>query len=424
MATARIVARLLPTGRHKAAAVLRQPGPAVGGPVVIGERALSALRDKWLVADMDSTLISRTQTGNCQRLDQGPCYQPVMEWLERGGNLCVITTATQRAFTQLWDCIPPELRANRQVVLSMSEGANLIHGDAHGQAVIDREYRAQALPGGTCLSSREVNEIVGQMRQVVCRFFADALRDPEIIQLLSHKYHSPLGKVLVELANSSRPMEDVLTTERLLTPGGIMQSTGERYISINQVRLPHLEAVTEASGLYCSVSVMGVPQARAGRYLQRDSPALLRQLRADVALAPNSLHVKRVDVDKASPLAWMTMVPSYRFSFHNAVAFGDSPRGNDAPLATFSPFGMDFISVAPALDAVPPRLRTLHVGGLEHGTAKVVKAIVDRAVFHKNRRSAPFCETVHEAVMEVRRRASPSPLLYPSATALVDGRDV
>ncbi len=61
--------------------------------------------------------------------------------------------------------------------------------------------------------------------------------------------------------------------------------------------------------LFCSVSIMGVPQSMARTYLQAEDLAFFRSLRTEVALGPNSLHIKRLDVSKAAPLQWMAMLP-------------------------------------------------------------------------------------------------------------------
>lgn len=56
-----------------------------------------------------------------------------------------------------------------------------------------------------------------------------------------------------------------------------------------------------------------------------------------------------------------------------AIAFGDNPAGNDAPLTKFVARGMPFISVAASLDATPEPLQSMHVGHLEHGTAACIE---------------------------------------------------
>merc|ERR1712182_71063 len=67
----------------------------------------------------------------------------------------------------------------------------------------------------------------------------------------------------------------------------------------------------------------------------------------------------------------------YEFDFVGAVAFGDSPDSNDAPLMNFVEQGMPFVSVAKSVEQVPPEHRHLHVGGLEHGTARGLQNLLD-----------------------------------------------
>jgi hypothetical protein len=50
--------------------------------------------------------------------------------------------------------------------------------------------------------------------------------------------------------------------------------------------------------------------------------------------------------------------------------------GNDAPLAALRTKGMPFVSVAANHDQLPLDLRAWHIGGLEHGTAAVLRALV------------------------------------------------
>jgi hypothetical protein len=53
----------------------------------------------------------------------------------------------------------------------------------------------------------------------------------------------------------------------------------------------------------------------------------------------------------------------------DAVAIGDSPHSNDAPLGQFADDGMPFISVSKDKTTVPDHLLELHVGFEEEGTA-------------------------------------------------------
>ena len=95
---------------------------------------------RWIVADMDSTLL-RKELGVNGDLDNSPCRAPLFEWLQQGGSVCVVTSDDGfRPFTQMWEQIPAELRADGRVAISTSDGAALFRGGPAGEVVEDVAY--------------------------------------------------------------------------------------------------------------------------------------------------------------------------------------------------------------------------------------------------------------------------------------------
>ena len=111
----------------------------------------------------------------------------------------------------------------------------------------------------------------------------------------------------------------------------------------------------------------------------------LAALGYEASAAPNTVCLKNSTASKALPVQWLAGLAGDRarnpeLSLAHAVAFGDNPMGNDQPLTLFADHGMPFVSVAShaALEqqALPPGLASLHVGGLEHGSAAVLSRLV------------------------------------------------
>lgn len=334
----------------------------------------------WIIADMDSTLVERPPSGLFPTLEESPCLKPVLEWLRLGGGLCVVTTAARRSITQVWDCVPAELRAQRAVILSALEGGDLVYGDELGNMATDHAYQSRGASGGqpTCFDSGTLDTLMGYAISMVHAIFTDMLEDSSILSALSTKYHVPVAAVLKRLAEGER-MEDLLSRERLMEPGAIMSTTGERFISFNR---PLLDTTGER---VCTISIMGFPGAFSKRYYQQfvEKAAAVG---ADLSAAPNSLWFTPSGVSKASPIHWLqSHAEDYCFDLGNAVAFGDCPHTNDGPLTTIPlsagdgpPVYCPFVSVAHTdnVPKIPAHTHKLHVGGLEYGTAKVVEALL------------------------------------------------
>ena len=93
-------------------------------------------------------------------------------------------------------------------------------------------------------------------------------------------------------------------------------------------------------------------------------------------IAPNSVLFKCAAVDKGTAIRYLAA--NGTLDLPRALAFGDNPMGNDAPLTQFRDAGMPFLSVASGgPSATPPAARDLHVGGLESGTAACLTVLCD-----------------------------------------------
>ena len=112
----------------------------------------------------------------------------------------------------------------------------------------------------------------------------------------------------------------------------------------------------------------------AARYLDRfDVRARLARLGLEASRAPNSIWFKNPAVNKALPVQFLSRhAERFGFAIDRAVAFGNTPAGNDAPLTGFVESGMAFVSVAGSVTDTPDHLQSHHVGGYEHGTAAMI----------------------------------------------------
>jgi len=190
----------------------------------------------------------------------------------------------------------------------------------------------------------------------------------------------PITRMLDRLRNGEDPMT-LFTVDKLKEAGYIMKETNEHYISPNA---PLMQAEGDCVRC-CSIAIMGFPGAISKRYYE-PFLARLEAAGATASSAPNSVWFKPKGVEKATPIAWLTRnADSFSFDIRNAIAFGDCPHTNDGTL-TRLPFNPDeatptycpFVSVAHESNAskVPIHVKANHVGGLEHGTAAVIRGLV------------------------------------------------
>ena len=145
------------------------------------------------------------------------------------------------------------------------------------------------------------------------------------------------------------------------------------------------EAGVEPTPFFTNLFVMAIPKTHSQPYVDHANLSL-HPLGLVASGAPNSICIKSRYVDKALPLQYLADSPAFDFSFDRAVAFGDNPGGNDAPLAS-SHVAMPFFSVSKLQGDTPAPLRTTWVGGHEYGTAAAVELLLEGAVA---RPAAPF----------------------------------
>ena len=426
---------------------------------------------RWIVVDMDSTVVQRPESGLFPTLNESPCLQPLLTSLKYGIGLCVVTTADSRSFWQVWDCIPSELRRDRRVVMSLSEGGCVVYGDEHGAPQLDQEYENKGIEGGTLMSEEVCHALLVMLRQAVVSIFTAFREDRTLIKSLSTKYQTPFNSFLDRVEKQGQSLDEALTLDVISTPGAIMFETMESLVSVNRPKIPNLKeerkkslvrmklgskemskvqvegekdaadeseedsefeadlqnaqdlvaestplspdaapqssmatsdpsdrrvsssetsppavsaasvplprpcAIAAASGLKGagSISVMGMPRRICSEHY-RPFAAAFEALGVVTSEAPNSLWIRKKGVDKATPLQWLASHAEYNFSFESAVAFGDSPHSNDMPLSLLPP--MPFVSVAADVSVVPAHVH-FHVGGLEYGTAIILRRMLE-----------------------------------------------
>lgn len=356
-------------------------------------RRVASLPRPWIVADMDSTLI-RKAPGEWPGLDASPVRPHLLAWLASGGSLLVVTSDDgHRPWRQLVGQIPEALREN--VLLATADGAALARTDAAtGTFAEDLEYWRTAHAGASA-GLPDPAAVVGVACDIKRDFLADAMRDPSLLAAVSPDWRRDAYADVLSRSETAAELRDHLTDERMLGVGALM--TRGSLIWRNRAGAPDFWRVRdadewraklrakreEAAGAdpagderarWTNCFVLGMPGAVSAPYLRRHGPRLAA-LGAAASAAPNSILIKHPAADKSLPLKWLSRrQPSDNdFSYRSAVAFGDNPSGNDAPLAKFRRQGMPFLSVAPSLDECPEYLRDTHVGGLEEGTAAAIE---------------------------------------------------
>ena len=382
--------------------------------------ASSGFAGAWLVADMDSTLI-RKERGVYGTLDDSPCRAPLLEWLRRGGSLCVVTSDDGwRPFEQLWNQLPAELRV--RVSISTSDGAALFRGDAEGRPQEDERYWRLAQGG---IKEDAVQPLMAIAHEMHCGLLNDCLADrtqrDAYLGLLSSKDAAAIGALLDE-ADNMGDVASVLSPERQTMPGGVLARGA--LVWRNQagpvggwkrdpkfVRIPAKGqewnfvasvAATQPGAKYTNCFLMCFPRAISGKYIERFAPRLAA-LGCVASAAPNSVCLKSTTANKALPIEWLAgSFPgssAVELNLERSVAFGDNPCGND-PLTIFAERGMRFVSVADGAggEGLPLALQPFHVGGLEAGTARVLQRLVEPG----GQRKANLGEEVREICTALR----------------------
>ena len=393
----------------------------------------------WVVADMDGTLVGkpgRTSDGDyaAPLLDASPVFEPLVQWLELGGNLLVVTSDDGNwPIRKVWRCLPLKYRtvssaaAPRRVALCTSDGAALFHGDAEGNLVEDPVYRLTGSGGSVCtLDAATQPAILELAREMFTAFLLDLAAHPLLLESLdsaTRKDYTALFERLQEEVDGTREepvagwawseadLRELVDLNSLMYPGGVKRrggtviwrnqagptegwersggatATGDRGEDFISLCDPDCLAP------YTNLFLLGFPASHSPPYIQRFR-AELEDLGVSASAAPNSVCIKNAAVDKATPLKWLIDADSPAAQVYDfrpggtglCLAFGDNPGGNDRPLANFAAGSpevaagakavLPFVSVASAVDDVPGWLRAAHVGGEEKGMAAVLRQMV------------------------------------------------
>lgn len=350
-------------------------------------RRVARLAKPWIVADMDSTLIRKAR-GEWPGLRDSPVRPHLLTWLESGGSVLVVTSDDgHRPWRQLLGQIPAVLRRN--VLLSTGDGAVLSRLDERGVFTEDLEYWRSA-NGGDTAGLPSTTEVVETACELKRDFLVDAMSDPSLLQTVSPDWRLEGYRALLGRFQCPTELREYLTMERMLgmnvaIPRGSLvwcNEAGEPDFweieddrewrakleaKRNEIAKADAKAADERRRL-TNCFVLGMSSDVSKPYLERHA-SRLTALGALASAAPNSVLIKHAAANKALPVRWLTKHQKLGFSCAAAVAFGDNPAGNDAPLASFMDDGMPFVSVAPGLEHCPAHLQPWHVGGLEEGTA-------------------------------------------------------
>ena len=101
----------------------------------------------------------------------------------------------------------------------------------------------------------------------------------------------------------------------------------------------------------------------------------LATLGVSVDRGPNLVFFSNARTNKG--MAVQYLVRQGTLDLSSALAFGDNPAGNDAPLTAFVGEGMPFISVSKTLEDTPTHLQIFFVGGQEAGTAECLEVLCE-----------------------------------------------
>ncbi|KAG5494441.1 hypothetical protein GH5_02460 [Leishmania sp. Ghana 2012 LV757] len=74
--------------------------------------------DYWVLTDLDGTLIATPHKANGRYLpiSRSPCFEPVKQWLNGGGNVCIVTTADLRVIDQVYHPLRSVLKTYQEYV--------------------------------------------------------------------------------------------------------------------------------------------------------------------------------------------------------------------------------------------------------------------------------------------------------------------
>jgi len=341
---------------------------------------------RWIVADMDDTLVRKLRLPFRTSLATSPCFEPLIQWLGAGNGLIVVTSDDGfRPFNNLWDAIPQRFRAEGRVLLSTSDGATLFTGDEQGNLAPVTGYTETAAARSTYLPSGDgMQQLLDACRQVVVPWLSDLRSGAADMATLQPSVAKSWKDVLSQVPPDG-DLEQFVTAARLSTPAAMLPRGSVLWRNQAGPAAHWIREGTQTDAWFgydaaatsplqpsfSNLFIMGMPRTHS-KELVDTANVLLAPLGLVASAAPNSVCIKNGMVDKSLPLKYLQKHQQESgFAFHRAVSFGDNPSGNDAPLARCSA-QMNFFSVANELEQTPEDLRELHVGSLEGGTAAVI----------------------------------------------------
>ena len=213
--------------------------------------------------------------------------------------LVVTTDGGMRPFVAIWDCIPPQRRANNKLLIATSDGAALYGGDEAGELVEDMEYRQTALQdsgfsGVTGIPPQSMPEVLQIARGIQIDWFKDLLREPALLDFLGPRDRDNYVRILQRIVLSAGggegcasvdnadpamitaaavELEALFTLENLLSMSGALKKRGS-LIWRNQTGPMTKDSMRDMSdvsstALFTSVVVMSVPQDISAHYVRK-----------------------------------------------------------------------------------------------------------------------------------------------------------
>lgn len=338
----------------------------------------------WLVADMDGTVLPTPHSagGRYVPLNDSPAFLPLVAWLQRGGNLAIVSTAGRRMLRQVHAPLLDTLQhpGCGRLLLCGFSGAGLVANSGRGMLPVCGY--ADAL----CMSETEAEEVLSILTNAVHVYVSVLAANPHVIDALSSKYHEPLRRLLEE----RRVLGDdvfnctVLTAAHLTERGRFLRETGDAIIDRQLLGELSTGDVTDRRvAQYC---VSGIPL----RHFDLAIPAAVREVLAEkyqleCRAQPNSVVVARQHVDKSAFVEFLRdarhrtnsdgNLDRFPTGLDHVVALGDCPESVDRPLTLYPE--MVFISAARAKDVDASRAdNVVYVGDEERGVARFLQQLL------------------------------------------------
>jgi hypothetical protein len=353
------------------------------------------LRNHWIVADMDGTLTPTPSKagGKYLPLTHSPCLRPLAGLLQHGLNVCVVSTAGKRMWTQVFECLKPTLQAAAPphcgtLALCGFSGAALFVSQKisspssadtpnHNYSVVNMiEDHAFRECNETVIAPHALPQLERVLRERFLNVMETIRKDPHYIPTLSKKYHAPLEDLVSRLAQhpNGEGVDALLSMQQLKQHGLYLTETNDALVDMQTV---HVDGVPDP--LVVQYTVLAVPMKYFDSIFTEEVRSELSTMGFVCKSQPNSVVVCRKGIDKATCVRWLCERYQNRwadgsaFSLDRALAFGDIPVSIDKPLTQFPPMSFVSVSIDPTLD--PPGL--LSLGGEELGTAAFLTALLE-----------------------------------------------